>query len=80
MKTVNESKIKAKFLLYTNPNNITNNAYIVVGNDEVRNVIQSSKKYPGSYNILYQGKGTNSDLQKIKSMYSNYVFNNITIR
>lgn len=80
MKTLIESKLKAKFVLYTNPNNITNNAYIVVGNDEVRDVLQSSKKYPDSYTIIYQGKGTNSDLLKIKSMYSNYNFNDITIK
>lgn len=66
---------RKKFLLYTNPNNSTNKAYVAIGQD-VKDVLKDSKEYPGSYTILYQGTGTNEDLQKAKSMYSNYSFGN----
>jgi len=70
---------RKKFILYTNPNNTTNRAYIAVG-DKVKDVLSGSRKYPGSYSILHQGTGTNEDLQKAKSVYSNYTFDDsITI-
>ena len=70
---------RKKFLLYTNPNNITNKAYVALG-DSIKSVMQSSREYPGSYTILYTAMGTNEDLQKAKAMFSNYSFtNDITI-
>jgi len=66
---------RKKFLLYTNPNNITNKAYVALG-DDIKSVMQSSRAYPGSYTILYTAMGTNEDLQKAKEMFSNYSFTN----
>lgn len=75
---INEAR-KVKFILYTNPNNVTNNAYIAIG-PEVKEVLSDARRYPDSYNILYQGSGTNDDLQKAKRMFSDYKFNSsITI-
>lgn len=68
-----EKSIKKKFLLYTNPNNTTNRGYIAIG-DDVKDVLSDSKKYSDSYIILYKGSGTNEDLEKAKSMFSNYNF------
>jgi hypothetical protein len=65
---------KQKFILYTNPNNVTNWGYIAIGAAEVKEVLNSAKSYPGSYTILYQGKGTQDDLVKAKQMFSNYRF------
>ena len=71
---VDKSK-RRKFVLYTNPNNVTNKAYVAIGED-VKDVLSDSREYPGSYYILYKGTGTNEDLQKAKAMYSNYSFSN----
>ena len=65
--------VRKKFVLYTNPNNSTSRAYIAVGTD-VKDVLRDAREYPGSYSILYQATGTNEDLQKAKSMFSNYSF------
>ena len=43
-----------KFVLYTNPNNVSNYAYCVIGAFEANEVLKSAKSYPGSYRILYQ--------------------------
>jgi len=75
---LNEAK-KEKFLLYTNPNNSTNRAYVAIGSAKVKDVMNSAKKYSGSYQILHQGSGTNDDLQKAISMYSNYNFGDVQI-
>ena len=69
---LNESK-KTKFLLYTNPNNITNFAYTAIGS-KVKDILNRAKLYPDSYEILYQGTGTNDDLQKAISRFSEYKF------
>ena len=66
---------RKKFFLYTNPNNITNKAYVALG-DSIKSVMQGSREYPGSYTILYNAMGTNEDLQKAKAMFSNYSFTN----
>jgi hypothetical protein len=66
---------RKKFLLYTNPNNTTNKAYVALG-DDIKSVMQSSRAHPGSYTILYTAIGTNEDLQKAKAMFSNYSFTN----
>jgi hypothetical protein len=70
---INEDK-KEKFVLYTNPNNVTNKAYCAIGTYEVKDILSDARKYPGSYSILYQGKGTVEDIRKAKSMFS-YSFN-----
>lgn len=66
--------IKQKFLLYANPNNSTNRAYVAIGGDNVSQVLKSARQYPGSYTILHKDMGTNDDLQKAKNMFSNYNF------
>jgi hypothetical protein len=74
-----EKQKRKKFVLYTNPNNVTNKAYVAIG-ENVKDVLKSSRQYPDSYDILYQATGTNEDLERAKSMFSNYSFNdNITI-
>ena len=77
---LNEAK-KEKFLLYTNPNNSTNRAYVAIGSDKVKDVVSSARKYAGSYQILYGPvRGTNADLQKAISMWSDYSFGDAVIR
>jgi hypothetical protein len=75
---LNEAK-KEKFILYTNPNNSTNAAYVAIGAADVRRVLSSAKTYSDSYRILYQGSGTQDDLIKAKQMFSNYRFGNESI-
>ena len=70
---------KEKFILYTNPGNSTNAAYVAIGAADVKNVLSSAKRYSDSYRILYQGKGTQDDLVKAKQMFSNYRFGNESI-
>jgi hypothetical protein len=66
---------KEKFLLYTNPNNSTNRAYVAIGSDKVKDVMSDARKYAGSYTILYGPvKGTNADIQKAISMCGDYNF------
>ena len=64
---------RKKFLLYTNPNNVTNFAYVVTG-AEVKEVLTSARSYPGSYKILYQGMGTESDIQTAQRQFTGYRF------
>lgn len=64
---------KPKFVLYTNPNNITNYAYCAEG-PEANEVLRNAKKYRDSYTILYQGRGNDEDIEKAKEMFSNYTF------
>ena len=71
---------KQKFILYTNPNNnVTNRGYVVIGTKHVKEVLKDAKSYPGSYILLYQGKGTQNDLVKAKKMFSYYSFNKFSI-
>jgi hypothetical protein len=63
-----------KFVLYTNPNNVTNYAYCVVGAFDSNEVLESAKSFPGSYRILYQGKGNEKKIEEIKSQFGNYKF------
>jgi len=67
---------KQKFILYTNPNNVTNRGYVAIGTVDVKKVLRSANTYPDSYTLLYQGKGTQDDLVKAKQMFSNYSFSN----
>ena len=71
---MNNKVRKQKFMLYTNPNNVTNAAYVVWGPD-VKEVSKVAYIYPGSYKILYQGRGTSEDAAKIaNSMFRGYTF------
>jgi urease alpha subunit len=63
-----------KFVLYTNPNNVTNAAYCAAGAFDANQVLKSAKSYPGSYIILYKGKGNDEKIAEIKSQFRNYKF------
>ena len=63
-----------KFVLYTNPNNVTNYAYCAEGAFEANEVLKSAKAFPGSYRILFQGKGNADKIEQMKSQFSNYRF------
>lgn len=76
--SLNEGK-KEKFLLYTNPGNSTDRAYVVIGAADVREVLSDSKRYRDSYQILFQGSGTQDDLVKAKNMFSTYRFGDESI-
>ena len=76
--TVNEAK-RSKFLLYTNPGNSTNSAYIAIGAEDVREVQRDARTYRDSYKILYQGTGTQEDLEKATKRFSNYSFGKASI-
>jgi hypothetical protein len=65
---------RSKFVLYTNPNNITNRAYTTRGARDVNNVLRSARTYPDSYTILSQGMGTEADIQKHQSYFPHYQF------
>ena len=64
---------KQKFLLYTNPNNVTNMAYLATGRD-VADVLRKARIYTDSYEILYQGRGDETDINKAKETFSYYKF------
>jgi len=71
--TVKEKK--QRFILYTNPNNVTSAAYVAWGIDATRRVLNSRRQNPGSYEILFQGRGTMEDVRKIIQYFSYYKFN-----
>lgn len=58
------------WMVYTNPNNVTNFAYLVTGR-ELSEVKRMAKSYPGSYVILCTGKGQKSFDSK-KEILSDY--------
>ncbi len=65
---------RQKFALYTNPNNVTNNAYSVEGASEVNTMLRNARQYPDSYTVLMQGFGTDSDIQSAKDAFRHYKF------
>ena len=65
---------RSKFVLYTNPNNVTNRAYTARGAHDANDVLRSARTYPDSYTILAQGMGTEADIQKQQSFFTNYRF------
>lgn len=65
---------KLKFVLYTNPNNVTNRAYTAIGAIDVKRVLNGAKEYQDSYRILYQGKGNDEDIKKAQAMFGYYQF------
>ena len=67
-------KGKKKFVLYTNPNNVTNRAYTAVGAIEVHGVLKGSREYPDSYRILFEGVGNEEDIKRVQEGFSDYRF------
>ena len=65
---------RSKFVLYTNPNNVTNRAYTAIGAYDANDVLRSARSFPDSYRILFQGIGTEADIQKQQSFFTNYRF------
>lgn len=63
-----------KFVLYTNPNNATNYAYSAVGAFEANEVLKSAKSFPGSYKILFNGKGNDEKIEEVKKTFTGYKF------
>ena len=63
-----------KFVLYTNPNNVSNYAYCADGAFDANEILKSAKAFPGSYRILYQGKGNEAKIEEIKDQFRNYKF------
>ena len=63
-----------KFVLYTNPNNVSNYAYCAEGAYDANEVLKSAKSFPGSYKILYTGKGNEKKIAEIKSQFASYKF------
>lgn len=66
---------KQKFILYTNPNNITNAAYVAYGTRDVNRLLNRANFFTDSYLILYSGRGTD-DISKAKSTFTQYRFTN----
>lgn len=65
---------RCKFVLYTNPNNVSNWAYTAIGAREVNNVLSNTREYPDSYRILFQGSGTEEDVKKQQRRFPYYQF------
>jgi len=65
---------RKKFILYTNPNNITNTVYVAYGAEDVNGILKDAKSYPDSCRILYSGRGTDDDINKAKQMFTHYIF------
>ena len=65
---------KQKFVLYTNPNNVTNRAYTAIGTHDVKKLLTRANTYPGSYRILTQGKGTIQDIKDVQKAFTEYQF------
>ena len=63
-----------KFVLYTNPNNVTNYAYCAEGAFEANEILKYAKAFPGSSRILFQGKGNADRIEQIKDQFRNYKF------
>jgi hypothetical protein len=63
-----------KFVLYTNPNNVTNYAYCAEGAYNANEVLKQAKRFPGSYRILFQGKGNAEKIEQIKSQFASFKF------
>lgn len=63
-----------KFVLYTNPNNVSNYAYCAEGAYDANEVLRSAKSFPGSYRILYTGKGTEEKIETVKLQFASFKF------
>jgi 5,10-methylene-tetrahydrofolate dehydrogenase/methenyl tetrahydrofolate cyclohydrolase len=72
---ITEDNEKQKFVIYTNPNNLTSRAYLTWGTDDARDVMKGSKEYPGSYRILHQGRDTEDGARNFaRKHFTNYSF------
>ena len=69
---MNNSRVK--FVLYTNPNNVTNFAYKAVGAMEANDVLRNAKAFPDSYRILHQGRGNEQDINTACTRFGYYKF------
>lgn len=65
---------KQKFVLYTNPNNVTNRAYTAIGTHDVKKLLTRASTYPGSYIILTQGKDTDLGIKDVQKAFTEYQF------
>ena len=65
---------RQKFVLYTNPNNVTNCAYAALGAFEANNVLKEAKSFPWSYRILHTAIGTDEDIAKAQRLFPHYRF------
>ena len=65
---------RRKFVLYTNPNNVTNKAYMADGAYSANQVLNSAKNYPDSYKILFTGTGNDEAIQKAKDSFTFFEF------
>jgi hypothetical protein len=65
---------RRKFVLYTNPNNVTNKAYMADGAYSANQVLNSARTYPDSYTILFTGMGNDEAIQKAKEPFSSFEF------
>ena len=63
-----------KFVLYTNPNNVSNYAYCAEGAYDANEVLKSAKAFPGSYRILYTGKGNEEKIETVKLQFASFKF------
>ena len=68
------SKKRQKFVLYTNPNNVTNCAYAAIGAYDANEVLKNAKEFPDSYRVLHKGMGTDHGVQNMQRAFSNYRF------
>jgi hypothetical protein len=65
---------RRKFVLYTNPNNVTNKAYMADGAFSANQVLNSARTYPDSYKILFTGMGNDEAIQKAKDSFTFFEF------
>jgi hypothetical protein len=65
---------KQKFVLYTNPNNVTSRAYTCIGTKNVNQLKKDAYKYQGSYRIIFEGSGTEEQIKKTQELFSYYTF------
>ena len=65
---------RSKFVLYANPNNVTNRAYTARGAQDANAVLRSARTYPLSYWILFQGTGSAEDIARAQALFSYYRF------
>lgn len=63
-----------KFVLYTNPNNVTDRAYTAVGASDSNWILKNAQEYPDSYTVLFQDKGNTEDIQRAQAQFPHYRF------
>jgi hypothetical protein len=53
---------------------VSNYAYCAEGAYDANEVLKSAKAFPGSYRILYTGKGTEEKIEAVKSQFASFKF------